>query len=41
MEKVIYYLLLERKERRPSNVDIVPKAIRQMKERADILGKLN
>ena len=40
MEKVIYYLLLERKERRPSSADVVPKAIRQMKEHAHILGKL-
>ena len=37
MEKVIYYLLLERKERRPSSADVVPKAIR--KEHAQILGK--
>ena len=37
MEKVIYYLLLERKERRPSSADVVPKAIR--KEHAHILGR--
>ncbi|CAB4001392.1 serine threonine- kinase BRSK2-like, partial [Paramuricea clavata] len=35
MEKVMYYLLLERKERRPSSADVVPKAIR--KEHAHIL----
>jgi hypothetical protein len=39
MEKVMYYLLLERKERRPSSADVVPKAIR--KEHAHILGKLH
>ncbi len=35
----MYYLLLERKERRPSSADVVPKAIR--KEHAHILGKLS
>jgi hypothetical protein len=35
----MYYLLLERKERRPSSADVVPKAIR--KEHAHILGKLH
>ncbi|XP_028407211.1 serine/threonine-protein kinase BRSK2-like [Dendronephthya gigantea] len=37
MEKVIYYLLLERKERRPSSADVVPKAIRQMKDHDRVL----
>ena len=30
MEKVMYFLLLERKERRPASADVVPKALRQM-----------
>ncbi|XP_046861097.1 serine/threonine-protein kinase BRSK2-like isoform X2 [Xenia sp. Carnegie-2017] len=36
MEKVMYFLLLERKERRPSSADIVPKAVRQMAERIHV-----
>lgn len=30
MEKIIYFLLLERKERRPTSADVVPKAMRKL-----------